>query len=111
MPSPTEKAKPDLVITDIWRAGSTQWYYTIKNQGKVECDGSSSQLIFDDKPHAVQSVGPLAAGESRQLYFSYKYACESGTSHTWAVVADVKNAIEESEEGNNSLVEKFICSK
>ena len=111
LPSPTEKAKPDLVITDIWSAGSTQWYYTIKNQGKVECNGSSSQLIIDDKPHAVQSVGPLAAGESRQMYFSYKYACETGTSHTWAVVADTKNAIDESEEGNNSRIEKFICSK
>lgn len=111
LPSPTEKAKPDLVITDIWRVGSTQWYYTIKNQGKVECNGSSSQLIIDDKPQAIQSIGSLAAGESRQVYFSYKYACETETSHTWAVVADAKSAIDESDEENNSHKEKFTCSK
>jgi hypothetical protein len=110
-PSPLKKAKPDLVITDIWRSGSTFWYYMVKNQGDVECGGSSSELMIDGEPRLLQNIGPLASGESREAHFSYKYACEAGTSFIWSVAADVKSAVAESDENNNSLTEKFTCSK
>ena len=41
----------------------------------------------------------------------YKFARESGTPHTWAVVTDVKSATDESDEVNNSRKEKFTCLK
>ena len=110
-PQPEEKAKPDLIITDIWRTGLTEWHYVVMNQGKVECSGSSSELRIDGKGQVSQNISPLAPGESREFYFSHKFTCESGTSHTWSVVADSKNAIDESDEGNNSRTEKFTCSK
>ena len=66
---------------------------------------------IDGEAQAVQSISPLAAGESRGFYFSYKFTCETGTSHTWSVVADAKNDIDESDESNNSRTEKFTCSK
>ncbi|UCD10155.1 MAG: hypothetical protein JSU79_05825 [Dehalococcoidales bacterium] len=111
LPPPEEKAKPDLVITDIRKVSSTEWYYMIKNQGKVECKASTSELIINGKARVEQNIGSLDAGESREFYFSHKFTCESGTSHTWSVVADSDDIIAESDEKNNLRTEKFICSK
>jgi subtilase family serine protease len=67
--------------------------------------------VIDGEPRLIQNIGPLESGESREVYFSYKYACESGTPHMWSVAADVKNTIDESDEDNNSRQGKFTCSK
>ena len=106
-----EKSKPDLVITDIWRSGSATWYYTIKNQGSVECKSSISTLVIDGTDRKEQNMGSLAPSESREMFFSYDYTCVSGTTHTWSVVADANSDIDESDENNNTRQEKTICPK
>lgn len=99
--------KPDLVITDISRSGSTI-KYVIKNQGEDTAGPSVSELTIDGVVKASDTVGPLSAGASSTQSFSFDYDC-SGTSDSVAVRADRDGAVTESHEGNNAYSESWSC--
>jgi hypothetical protein len=106
-PSVVLVLKPDLVIEDMWRSGNT-WFYRIKNQGNAVAAASTSQLIINGNPKADDSIGTLASGETRVESFTYFYPCLFG-SHTMLVRADKDNVVVESDEGNNTRSEPFVC--
>jgi len=99
--------KPDLIITDIRKSGSTI-YYKIKNQDTANAGVSYSKLIIDGTERAVDYVAPLAIGVEREESFAYSYTC-SGTSDTITVYADKDNDVSESDEGNNQRSETWSC--
>ncbi len=99
--------KPDLIVTDISRSGSTITY-TIKNQGTATAGPSTSILTVDGVLKANDPVGPLAAGASSNKSFAYSYSC-SGTSDALAVQVDKDNVVDESNEGNNAYSESWSC--
>lgn len=106
-PAPSE-SKPDLVITDITRSGSTI-SYTIMNQGTATAGPSTSRLVIDGLTKAYDAVGPLSAGASSTESFSYSYSC-SGVSDSVAVQADKDNVVDEgTNEGNNAYSEFWSC--
>lgn len=104
---PPPADKPDLVITDILRSGSTI-SYIIKNQGTATAGPSTSQLVVDGAVKATDAVGPLSAGASSTETFSFSYTC-SGTSDSVAVQADISSIVAESDEGNNARSESWSC--
>lgn len=104
---PPPADKPDLVITDILRSGSTI-SYIIKNQGTATAGPSTSQLVVDGVVKATDAVGPLSAGASSTETFSFSYTC-SGTSDSVAVQADISSVVTESDEGNNARSESWSC--
>jgi subtilase family serine protease len=81
-------------------------YYKIKNDGSIASSASTSALylypcVMPCLPVATDSVASLAAGESRTEKFSaYNY---TGFGLSVGVKADYNGAINESDEGNNSL--------
>ncbi len=105
--APPPTGKPDLVITDISRSGSTI-NYIIKNQGEATAGTSVSELTIDYVAKASDTVGPLNAGASSSESFSFYYDC-SGTSDSVAVRADRDGAVTESNEGNNAYSESWTC--
>lgn len=104
---PPPADKPDLVITDILRSGSTI-SYIIKNQGTATAGPSTSQFVVDGVVKATDAVGPLSAGASSTESFSFSYTC-SGTSDSVAVQADISSVVTESDEGNNARSESWSC--
>jgi hypothetical protein len=94
---------PDLVITDIWHEGS-KIYYKIKNNGPVKAGSSLTSLTVDGDYKKYDSVRSLGAGEERTESFRYDWTC-TGTSDEIEVCADYKNAVAESNEGNNCKTE------
>ena len=109
-PKTLKIAKPDLVVTDIWRSGPTHWYYTVKNEGNIGSKESLSALTFDGIRQATQRIAGLAVGESRTEYFSYKYVCTSGISQQWGVAVNADIEFTESGDFWNNLREEiFTC--
>jgi len=99
--------KPDLVITDISRSGSTI-NYMIKNQGDATAGPSVSELTIDGVVKAYDHVDALSTGASSSQSFSFNYDC-SGTSDSVAVRADRNGAVTESNEENNTYSESWAC--
>jgi len=100
--------KPDLIIEDIWKSGTTL-YYRIKNQGTASSPASSAKLTIDGVMKATDSVPSLAAGAaSTQSFSGFSYAC-SGASDAIVVTADSTGVADESNEGNNSMNTTFSC--
>ncbi len=100
--------RPDLIIEDIWKNGTTL-YYRIKNQGTASSPVTSTKLTIDGVVKATDSVPSLAAGSaSTQSFSGYSYTC-SGASDAISVAADSTGVADESNEGNNSASETFSC--
>ena len=99
--------KPDLVITDVWHEGS-KIYYKIKNIGTEEAGSSRTSLTVDGDYKKYDSVRSLGAGEERTESFRYDWTC-TGTSDEIEVCADYRNAVAESEEGNNCRTVTWEC--
>jgi subtilase family serine protease len=101
---------PDLIIQDIVRSGDTVTY-TIKNQGDAATGPSTSTLLVDGATVANDSVGSLAAGESRtETFAGYTYSCTL-PSDSLVVKADTGGTVIESSEANNSYAESWACLK
>jgi hypothetical protein len=109
--TPVVTGKPDLVITDIWLAGSAV-NYTIKNQGSANAKSTWSNLYVNGLKKAEDYVDLLAAGVEKTSSFSnfpWLYPTQpeviSGTIQTFnvKVCADAGNGIEESDKDNNCL--------
>ncbi|MGD0353655.1 MAG: CARDB domain-containing protein [Dehalococcoidia bacterium] len=104
-PVRTLTLKPDLVVENIWLVGD-KIYYEIKNNGGLAAGASTSELyiypcVTPCSPKATDSVASLAAGESRTEKFgTYNY---TGTGWSVGVKVDTTGAVNESDEGNNSL--------
>ena len=99
--------KPDLEITDIWHEGS-KIYYKIKNVGTEEAGSSRTSLTVDGDYKKYDSVRSLGAGEERTESFRYTWACTKPSDEI-KVCADYKNAVAESNEGNNCKTETWAC--
>jgi hypothetical protein len=101
-------SKPDLIIEDIWKSGSTM-YYRIKNQGTAASPVTWSDVKVDGVVKAQDAVAALAAGAfTTRSFAGYLYSC-SGISDSVVVTADVTNVAMESNGANNSRTETFNC--
>ena len=101
-------SKPDLIIEDIWRSGSTM-YYRIRNQGTAASPVTWSDVKVDGVVKAQDVVASLAAGAfTTRSFAGYVYSC-SGISDGIVVTADITGVAAESNEGNNSRAETFTC--
>jgi len=107
--TPAVTGKPDLVITDIWLSGAAV-NYKIKNQGNADAKPSQSYFYVNNLKQATDWVDSLAAGEERTTSFSNfdwrlpmqpEVAGGKIEPYYVRVCADVENAVEESDEGNN----------
>jgi len=99
--------KPDLVVTDVWNKGN-KIYYKIKNIGREKAGSSRTSLTVDGDYKKYDSVRSLGAGEERTESFRYKWTC-TNPSDEIKVCADYKNAVAESNEGNNCKTETWEC--
>ncbi len=100
--------RPDLIIEDIWKNGTTL-YYRIKNQGTASSPATSTKLTIDGVVKATDSVPSLATdAASTQSFSGYSYTC-GGSSDVISVAADSTGVADESNEGNNSASETFSC--
>jgi hypothetical protein len=102
--------QPDLTVEDIWLVhgiDGDQIYYRVKNNGSMVSADSSSFLYIYPCPTtpcqvmATDAVAPLGAGESRTEKFASYIYIHSGSGVT--VKVDATNAVNESDEDNNSL--------
>jgi len=107
--------KPDLVITDLWLAGS-QVIYKIANIGHAESEQSQTYLYVNSLKQAEDRVGPLAAGKEITTSFSnfeWKFPAAGGgpeaalAQFNVKVCADAGNAIDEIDKGNNCMSENW----
>jgi len=106
--APSPAGEPDLVIQDISRSGDII-SYTIKNQGDATAGLSTSTLFVDGVVAANDSVGSLAAGESKtETFTGYVYDCTL-PGDAVEVQADTGGAVAEGSEANNSHSESWSC--
>ncbi|MBE6375013.1 MAG: hypothetical protein E7050_00985 [Lentisphaerae bacterium] len=98
----------DLQLTELstttspTTADNMVLYFTIKNNGP-NASGASKAYIYENNVKIGElSVDSLAAGESRKC--SYKFAAGKFTAglHTFRVIADGGNVVNETSETNNS---------
>ncbi len=102
------KSKPDLVVTDIWESGSLI-HYKVKNIGNAPTTAKSfcNSLSVDGTlvaEHCVAQV--LQPGQEVEGVFNYAWQSVSG-EYDMKVCADSRQSIEESNEGNNCLEERW----
>ena len=120
--TPVVAGKPDLVITDIDLMAS-QVYYVIKNQGNAEAQQTQTDFYIGSINQSAETltwlkqtsnfVDKLAPGEERiQRFSNFDWTFLSatpvvGTSITYNIraCANAENSIDESNTGNNCLVE------
>ena len=111
----------DLVVTDIWLAGSIV-YYKIKNQGNAEAKLSRSYLYVNDVEEASGYAESLAAGQEKTESFSnwpWTYGTGIGGGalgpgtvldiepYSVKICADGDDAVGESAERNNCTTETW----
>ena len=108
---PVKNDQPDLTITDVWwnpsqvsTGDKVEFHYTVKNKGNARAEDFGSQLYIDGKQMATRGSAPLDPQESKNETFSYHWEATSG-SHDIMVKTDWSDALEESNENNNSKVE------
>jgi hypothetical protein len=123
--TPVVAGKPDLVITDVWLMAS-QVNYKIANLGNAESEPSHTYIYFGALDENKQTttwikqdsgrVEPLAAGEERMTAFpNFDWRFQSGLNpysesdigYDVKVCVDAENAIAESNEDNNCLIETW----
>lgn len=102
--------KPDLTITNIWWDpinpkinDEVNFSYTIKNQGNDAQKEFTNALYIDSERWDIGARGSLAAGESKNRFFTHVWKATEG-KHTIKVVADDLGEIDESNETNNTSV-------
>jgi hypothetical protein len=107
--------KPDLTITDIWWDNENPtigdeltFSYTVKNQGVVDTPSEFNNLLYiDGELWDLSARGSLAAGESKDRFFTHTWKATAG-DHTIKVVADGFGEIDESDETNNASIKRLI---
>lgn len=114
--TPVIAGKPDLVVTDMWLIGSLV-NYKIANLGDADSKGSEAYFYINDLKLSDDWVEPLAVGEERSTSFSnfnWNFAgiipviedpAKRMVEFNVKACVDAENEIEESNEGNNCLIE------
>lgn len=103
------KALPDLVITDIWEKDNLI-HYKVKNVGGAATSAKSfcNSLSVDEKQVAKHYINQvLQAGEEVEGAFDYTWQPAPG-EHAVRVCADSEQDVDEANEQNNCLEEKWI---
>jgi len=103
------KALPDLVITDVWEKDG-QIRYKVKNIGEASTSAKSfcNCLSVDGKQVAKHCVSQLLQpGQEAEGVFDYAWQPAPG-EHVVRVCADCENNVEESNEKNNCLEERWL---
>ena len=108
------KPLPDLVITDVWESGGLV-HYKVKNVGDAPTTPTGMPaksfcncLSIDGEQvvkHCITQV--LQPGQEVEGVFDYAWKPTPG-EHVVKVCADCEQNIEESNEGNNCLEEKWL---
>jgi len=103
------KPLPDLVVTDVWESGGTI-HYKVKNVGNAATATKSfcNCLYVDGKQvakHCLTTV--LQPSQEAEGVFDYAWQPTPG-EHIVKVCADCDQYVEESNEGNNCLEEKWV---
>ena len=89
----------DLVIIDIWRAGSTI-YYKIKNQGTANAGACYTSLTVESVFKASDYVASLEPGAERTGSFTYNWTYTPPRDNI-TICADYQNTVTELNETNN----------
>ena len=103
--------KPDLTITDIWwdkenpKIGDElNFSYTVKNQGAVDTPTEFNNILYiDGERWDLAARGSLAAGESKNRFFTHTWTATAG-DHAIKVVADGLGEVSEGDETNNASI-------
>jgi len=106
---PMKVVRPDLIVTDMWKKGPTDWHYVVKNQGNTVAGSSRSALRLNNNLLKVLDIAPLSVGESRTEIFNYALKCVGEKEYSWSIEVDSLNNIAEINEGNNIRSEMFLC--
>jgi len=104
-------AGPDLVISDFWEQNHLV-QFRIRNAGDVTCGtGHTVALFANGKIQDTVTINDkLLPGASMVGTFpKFYWQCSQDGQHTLAVVADYGQAIQESNEKNNTREETWIC--
>jgi subtilase family serine protease/C1A family cysteine protease len=110
---PTVIDLPDLEINDVWGYGSTSGVYTeiryiIRNSGDGSAGTSTTALYIDGTKVGEHLAAGLSSGEWRVEQYSYEGEC-SGASDEFSATADFYDALEESDETNNTYSRTYSC--
>lgn len=107
----TAQNGPDLVIEDVWAQGG-QVLCQLANIGDAAAPPTHQTVLVVDGTEigwgSIQT--PLDPGESATINLTMSWQC-SQTSDQMTVVADADDAIAESDETNNELVETWSCDQ
>ena len=103
--------KPDLNVTDKYETlddGNFMVTYTVANIGAGDASTSTTNITTSDGQTAADSVPALAAGENyTNTVGPFECACDTTIAVT--VYADSENAVDESDEMNNCMVNELVC--
>jgi len=105
----TPPAKPDLVVTNIFReSGDKHFFYTIKNQGSTIAETSTSKFYFDGVPKDTDYVAAIGPGASRTEKF-LNFTWGGFGFHSVKVEVDIYNLVDEVDESNNTYAGHIYC--
>ena len=101
------KPRPDLVVTDVWESGGLI-HYKVKNIGDdLTKTGFCNSLSINGQGVAEHCITrALHPGQEVEGVFDYAWQPTPGV-HVVKVCADSRRSIQESNEGNNCLEEKW----
>jgi len=106
------KPLPDLVVTDVWESGGVI-RYKVKNIGNaVTATKSFCNCLYVDGKQVAKHciVQVLQPSQEVEGVFNYAWQPTPG-EHVVKVCADCDQSVEESNEGNNCLEEKWMEEK
>nr|QNO43755.1 hypothetical protein ALLGJMBF_00007 [Methanosarcinales archaeon ANME-2c ERB4]QNO43855.1 hypothetical protein BPHBHLNA_00001 [Methanosarcinales archaeon ANME-2c ERB4]QNO46358.1 hypothetical protein KJPMONCH_00007 [Methanosarcinales archaeon ANME-2c ERB4] len=103
--------KSDLILTDIWwdkenpKIGDEVTFsYTVENRGAADTSTEFNNILYiDSERWDLSARGSLAAGESKDRFFTHTWTATAG-DHTIEVVADGFGEIDEGDETNNASI-------
>ena len=102
---------PDLVITDKFETledGNFTVNYTVKNIGAGDAAASNMTIYIDGINVLEDPVPALVSGENYTNTVG-PFECPCGQTLNVTVCADNGNAVDESDETNNCMINMFVC--
>jgi subtilase family serine protease len=104
--------EPDLTVTEknetLLEDGTFTVNYTVKNIGGGDAGASNTTIYVDGVPKKEDSVPALAAGVSYTNTVGL-FDCPCNQTLNITVCADNNDVVDESDEGNNCLMNEFAC--
>jgi hypothetical protein len=99
-PDPQPTPKPDLVITELGWNETSQWYFTVKNQGAAAA-GAFSVEVTGEGTFSIPGLEPGASATR-----TFQTICKN---KTYEAIADPLSQLAESDETNNRRTYENIC--